>query len=97
MRYSLLLLVLCLLTCSCASHARLPGELSTEEAAALAFLKKDPFMRISRIEREDEGQLLVTSQQGNQKVRYRITADKNKTAKDMIQKIPLHVVYRENF
>ena len=97
MRYSLLLLVLCLLTCACQSHARLPVKLSVDEEAALAFLKKDPFMRIKRIEREDEGQLLVVSQQGNQKIHYRITADSSKTPKEMIQKIPSHVIFRENF
>lgn len=97
MRYSLALLVLCLLICSCERAAPEPLVLSDDEASAVAYLKKDPFMRVASMRRQDDGQIIVCTIQGNKRIYYRIDVTAGDSISERLKLIEPHVVFRENF
>jgi hypothetical protein len=51
------------------------ANISEEENALLVRLTRDPFIEIIDRRRNDEGRLIVTTQQGNTRVRYLIAPD----------------------
>lgn len=98
MRYFCQIMVLCLCCWSCARSE--PGtalELTEVEQAALAFLKKDPFMRVVHVKRLDDERLLVSTKQGNERIYYHIDTSAGNTAKSHIQPVSQHIVFKENF
>ena len=98
MRYFSQIMVLCLFLGSCAERDE-PSSISFSDAEeqALAFLKKDPFMRVVTIKRLEDERLLVSTRQGDERIYYRIDTANGDTPKSHIEAIPQHVIFKENF
>lgn len=90
MRLLLILSFLCLSISSCSTPTRSLPDLTEQEQLGLNYINKDPFMRIMRVDREDDEHVLVKTRQGNHIIMYRITAALGPDAKDMIELIPPH-------
>ena len=98
MRYFCQIMVLCLCCWSCSrSETALALELTDTEQQALAFLKKDPFMRVTHVKRLEDERLLVTTRQGNERIYYHIDTSVGETPKSQILPVSQHIVFRENF
>lgn len=69
-RASLLLTVTLLLACGCTTDSRADAPPTPEEQVLLGQISRDPYLEIIDLERNDLDQLVVTTRQGSQRVRY---------------------------
>ncbi|MFW5845096.1 MAG: hypothetical protein ACOCXJ_02615 [Planctomycetota bacterium] len=85
---ALALLLPLLLLSSC---TRSEPELAPAEQRAMDHIARTPFLRITRVDRVDEHLLLVVTEQGGERVPYRIdSSDPDAAPHDMVQLLPSH-------
>jgi hypothetical protein len=66
----------------CSQRETEPLQVTEEEQAMLTHLTRDSFVRVTGLQRNDEGRLVVTTQQGNTTVRYQF-APENAASKQL--------------
>lgn len=66
----LLFAVIALLSSGCTGNTRADALPTAEEQVLLGQITRDPYMEIVDLERNDLDQLVVTTRQGSQRVRY---------------------------
>lgn len=69
-RAFLSLAVIALLTSGCTGDSRAEAPPTQEEQVLIGQITRDPYMEIIELERNDLDQLVVTTRQGSQRVRY---------------------------
>ena len=88
----------CLTIASCSQReVAKPLVLTAQEEQALAYLAKDPFMRVVRMRRLNDERIVVTTKQGNKQLYYYLDSNAGDTAKDQIIPISQHRIFKENF